>query len=82
MPANDAQQSVVADGKHQTLGKTGSRASAKREGQVMDNMLEASGSSGIRRQYITKPLGEYLSPTEHGITREPPSSHEKPDAPS
>ncbi|OKP64686.1 hypothetical protein BTE77_34340 [Ensifer adhaerens] len=64
------------------MGKTGRRASTKREGQVMDNMLEASGSSGIRRQYIAEPLGEYLSPTKHGITSEPPSAHEKPDTPS
>ncbi|GAA3099292.1 hypothetical protein GCM10010520_50930 [Rhizobium viscosum] len=64
------------------MGKTGGRASAKRECQVMNNMLEASSSSSIWRQYVAEPLGEYLSPTEHGITSEPASAHEKPDAPS
>jgi hypothetical protein len=38
-----------ADGKHEPLRKTCRRASSRREGQVVDEMLETPGSSDVGR---------------------------------
>lgn len=50
--------------KHQPLGKTGRRASSKCKRQMVDEMLETPGSSGVGRQHIDEPLGEYLPAAE------------------
>lgn len=77
LPADDAEQGVVADGKHQPLGKTRRRASAKRKRQMVDDMLEASGTG---RQHLAKPLSKYLSAAENGVASEPLCLYEQPDA--
>jgi len=51
LPADDAQQGALLTGEHQILGKTGRRASTKREGQVLDNSVaqtnQVSSSSNV-----------------------------------
>ena len=62
--AHDPEQRVVADRHHEAPGETRSRSAAEREGQMMDDVFEASGSTGAGRDnVIPEPLGENGSAT-------------------
>ncbi len=83
MPPHDAQQSVFADGQHQSSREAGPRSAAQGKAQMMNNSIQPPGSSGGRpRDARPEPLGKDAPRTMAVLTAKPAHHEPYPDCPS
>ncbi len=68
-PADHPKKRIVADWQHEAMGHARCRPAAQRQAEVMHDLLEAACSPRPRRQhFVTKPLGEDTTATQHAVT--------------
>jgi hypothetical protein len=79
VPSYDAEQRIVAHREHQPPRKIRRGSAAESKSEMMDDVVEPSGSPRPwRQQIVVKSLGKDLPTTEHGITVKPTGPDQQP----
>jgi len=67
-PADDAEESIVADRHHQAASETGRRPAAQGEREMLHDMVESSRAPGQRREhFLVKTFSEDAPTAEHRV---------------
>jgi hypothetical protein len=80
---DDTQERVAADGQFEPLSQARPRPAAKRQAEMVDNLLPSPGASRKGLQHICREaLGEDLASAQDGVAAEAPDHDPQLDAPS